>query len=402
MDQLPRGLAGQVLVEHGLEAFEPVRVLVVEVGHERVAVAAVQELHERPRGAVVGERLEPALVVPDRQGVLRPAERLWNLVRRRLQEPPAQERLDVAVPRGLLDRPRREAVPRDRDRVVREALVHPRRLTGARPELEQVLVLVREDALVLERLRRAVLAQHRRGLVRRVRARAVRPVVRVDRHHVPVHERVDVGGVVARDVRREVDVQVVLVLEVRDQRHDLVAGPLEVALGEERRRDVLELRVRPVATRRRAELLRHLRIHVLVELPAQVRRLRIGDHVADAVVAAVAGRRVVEVVRDPDLDLVADRAEREVGDVELARVEVDQRPDLHGADRRALLRRRRGLRRNGRGRNRRGQILAPRLLHLDVPTHVDAVASGPVAVPVARQGSGRYGQGKGCQTERSQ
>ena len=159
VDQLARGLTGQVAVEHHLQPGEPVHVFVVEVRHERGAVASVQELHERPRGAVVGERLQISLILPDRERVLGAAVRLRDQVGGCLQRPPAEKRLDMAVPTHLEDRTRGEPVARHRDRVVGKALVDPRGFTRARPVLEQVLVLVGEDPLVLERLRRAVEAE---------------------------------------------------------------------------------------------------------------------------------------------------------------------------------------------------------------------------------------------------
>src|SRR3712207_8901807 len=55
--------------------------------------------------------------------------------------------------------------------------------------LEQVLVLVREDRLVEEGPRGAAQALVLRRRVGRVRARAMEPVERVDRHHVAVEER---------------------------------------------------------------------------------------------------------------------------------------------------------------------------------------------------------------------
>ena len=191
---------------------------------------------------------------------------------------------------------------------------------------------MREDGLVLERLRRPVRAEIGRGLVRRVRSRPVRPVVGVDRHDVAVDEAVDVARVVAGDIGRELDVGVVLVLEVRDERDDLVTGAGVVTGRDDP--ELLEQSARAVARGRRAVRGGQLRVHVPVELPGEVGRLRVGDHVPDAVVAAVAGREV-DRVRDPDLDLRADGSQRELLEVGAARGEVDQRPEPRRAERRA-------------------------------------------------------------------
>ena len=242
-----------------------------------------------------------------------------------------------------------------------------------------------EDRLVLERLRRTVAADHRRRLVRRVGARAVEPVVRVDRHHVALDERVDVGRVVAGDVGRELDVVVVLVPEVRDQRDDLVAGAGVVAGWDDP--ELLEHAAVPLARRRRAEGGRHLREHVAVELADEVRGLRVGDHVADAVVAAVA-RREVEVVRDPDLDLLADGAQREELEAGAAGEDVDHRP---------LLLRPHGWAGNGgsgdtgaRAAGLRGRDRADRLRRV----HLDVADVENVAERIAGERRCRHGEGE--------
>ena len=296
LSRLPR----EVLVEHLLQPGDPVDVLVVEVAHEGRAVPMREQLVERERRPVISERLQRPLVIPRRQGVLRAAVRLRNLVERCLLEPPAEERLDVPVPAELVDRLLRRRVAQQAHRELRQALVHPGPLSRRRPELEQVLVLVRERGLVRERFRGLVVAENRGRLVGRVGSSSMEPVIGVDRHHVPVDERIDPRRVIAADVGRERDRREVLVTDVRDQRDDLVPGTGEVAAREVRREKRVERRVRSLARRRGAEVLRLDRIHLRVELRGEVVRLVRRDHVPLAVVTTVA-RGKVQRVRNPDL-----------------------------------------------------------------------------------------------------
>jgi hypothetical protein len=126
---------------------------------------------------------------------------------------------------------------------VGQALVDPVRLPGARVVLQQVLVLVRERALIGQRPRVAErpldgVAASRvvgsRRVVRRVGTGAVDPVPRVQRHDVAVGVVVEQGPEEARDVGAAVRcgrVVVVLVADVVHQRDDAVALALEVVGG---------------------------------------------------------------------------------------------------------------------------------------------------------------------------
>jgi hypothetical protein len=189
-----------------------------------------------------------------------------------------------------------------------------------------------EDALVQEGSRRlagAVVSGHR--LVRRVGTRPVQPVVRVDRHHVPVEVRVDPRREEAGDVRQPlavVEVVVVVVAHVVDEDHDLVAvaGVVVVAAGSrERGARLAAAGVCAVAVGRDAELGRLLRVDVALELVGQVVDLRVGEHVAHAVVSAVACLEI-EDVRDPHLGVSGHRPQREetVADQQIAVARVPE------------------------------------------------------------------------------
>jgi hypothetical protein len=144
----------------------------------------------------------------------------------------------------------------------------------------------------------------------------MRPVVRVDGHDVPVEIGVDRRREEARDVGQAltvVEVVVVVVANVVDEDHDLVAvaGVVVVAAGErEGRARLAATGFRAVAVRRHAELGRLLRVDVVLELVGQVVDLCVGDDVAIAVVAAVTGLEV-EDLGDPDLRVRGDRAQLE-------------------------------------------------------------------------------------------
>ena len=129
--------------------------------------------------------------------------------------------------------------PTRRLRVVRQTLVDPVHLVGVLVVLEQVLVLVREGALVVPRLGQAVDAvacavrlrgagrvRRVRRIVRRVGAGAVEPVERVDRHHVAVDELVEVPREESRDVGLALGVDGLVEVRVPHvvDKHDNVVG----------------------------------------------------------------------------------------------------------------------------------------------------------------------------------
>ncbi len=162
-------------------------------------------------------------------------------------------------------------VSRQRLRPVGETLVDPVELVRVLVALEQVLILVGEDALVETRPGGCARARVVRRVVRRIRAGAMQPVERVDRHHVAIEEVVDLRREESRDVREAagvVRVVEVRVADVRDERDDLVAVTrvvVERQLGSSR----------PVPGRRHAERRRLLRVDVGVELADQARDLRV-------------------------------------------------------------------------------------------------------------------------------
>ena len=198
-------------------AGEAVRVTSVQRGHVRVAVPA--------RGAA------PSSCTPRRS---RRGSRAAPWSSQRVSEFSGPQFARVGVD-GVCDLERsrgstgcgcRSPCPRDRQRRVRRSrsASAPSRTrpsliqltsSGSVVVLEQVLVLVREDALVEERPRRARSCRGRRrpGSSGRVRARAVQPVERVDRHHVAIEEVVHLRREEARRCTRPV--RVVRVVEVR-------------------------------------------------------------------------------------------------------------------------------------------------------------------------------------------
>ena len=96
----------------------------------------VEVLHERIHGAVVAVR--QAGVTPEREGVLRSADELGEI---------PEETLRMAVVADLGDRLVRVGVTGQAPRPFGEAFVEPVNLVRILVVLEQVLILVGEDAL---------------------------------------------------------------------------------------------------------------------------------------------------------------------------------------------------------------------------------------------------------------
>ena len=299
------------------------RVATVESRHEVVAVPALEHLHHRIRRSVIREDFRVSLVEPARQRVLRPAGGPRVGVHRRRDREPAEETLNVAVEARVGDRQGRIDVADERLRPVREPFVDPVDLARVLIALEQVLVFVREDALVEMRPCRGARTRVGRRVVRRVRAGAMRPVEGIDGHHVPIEERVDLRREESGDVREPagvVLVVVVRVLHVGDERDDLV--PVADVVVVRQAEQPWQLRLGAAPRRRHAERRRLLGIDVGIELVDQRGDLLIGDDVAHAVVAAVARREVQcahrrgrksgdDPLLNPDLDVLPDRAEGE-------------------------------------------------------------------------------------------
>ena len=386
MHDVLRVASGEEPIEHRLKPRQPVRVLVVQGRHERLAELPLEVIHERPGRAVVAEDLAvAALVAPPCERVLGAAVR--DARDRRAEV--AEEALDVALGTDLALRDFRPREARLAHRVVGEALVDPAELARRRVVLEQVLVLVRERRLhpVRERRTRAArLGGTRHLVVGRIRAAAMDPVERVDGHRVAVVVIRDGRREVAHDVAeavRVVRVDVVLVADVHDERDDLVA----VAAVVER-----QLAVRAVAVRRDAEQRRLRRVHPTVESRDQALNLVVRDREVGGVCVAAVTRRERAVVLHPDLDVLPDAAKRRVREERSARIEIDCDERPHRAERRRLRLRGRGGRRLRAERDARvDELLLPglRRLELDVGRHgLDAVA--PVRVPVAvPSGAGR-------------
>ncbi len=268
-------------------------------------------------------------------------------------------------------------------RPVGEALVDPAELRAVLVVLEEMLVLVGEDALVQEGPTDGVRARVGRRRVRRVCTGQVEPVERVDGHDVPVEELVQAGREEAGDPRealRVVQVVEVLVPNVVDERHDVVAVTRRIGREALQRRSRTARReVTAVAVRSDAEDIRLDRKHHVVELLCEVVHLGVRDRRANAV-PAVAGEEVEtrrgsawqgtrHRARNPDLDVVPPRPEREALPVEAERV-VEGEPDPLLADRRRVV--------HQLDAGAAEQLLPQRLVErLPLDLQVDDLAVGP-------------------------
>ena len=122
----------------------------MQAGHEARPELTVEVLHHRVRRPVVAENLGVTLVAPERQGVLRPA--CLTRIGLKVDDCRSQPRKHWTWLSKPLTVTGREAdVAGHRLRPIGETLVHPVELRVVLVVLEEMLVLVGEDALVQER-----------------------------------------------------------------------------------------------------------------------------------------------------------------------------------------------------------------------------------------------------------
>jgi hypothetical protein len=219
--------------------------------------------------------------------------------------------------------------------------------------VNEVLVLVSEDALIPIRTSRCAGARVGGRVVRWIGRRSVDPVVCVDRHHRPVEVVVEHREIEPGDERRHggvVWIVEVAVTHVVDQDNDVVSlavvgriRDVQTALAALALEELGQDCVLAIALRSRAPPFGLDGEHGVVELADQVLNLRVGDRDASPIIDRVSavvvrerepgeridhgGVREHEVGGDPDLNVLPDAPQGVVLEIDGAQSVVEPEPD---------------------------------------------------------------------------